>query len=92
MKGIIMKKIFLILALMVAMSFDMSAQRSDGFFKSNGDDWGNRMSDPNDIGVIMPGGLLGSTENDPAAPIGSGLLILTALGAGYAIHSRRNKK
>lgn len=91
MKGIIMKKIFLILALVVAMSFDMSAQRSDGFFKSNGDDWGNRMSDPNDIGVIMPGGLLGSTENDPAAPIGSGLLILTALGGGYLVAKKKKK-
>ena len=82
MKGIIMKKIFLLLALVIAMSFDMSAQRSDNFFKSNGDDWENRMSDPS-IGVIMPGGLLGSTENDPAAPLGSGLLILTVLGLGY---------
>ena len=90
MKGIVMKKIFLILALVFAMSFDMFAQRSDGFFTSNSDDWENRMSNPNEVGLLMPTGILGST-NDENAPLGSGLLILTTLGGGYLIAKKKKK-
>ena len=83
-----MKKIFLILALVFSMSFNLFAQ-TDGFFSAYNDPY-NRISDPNDVGLNMPSGTLGSTTNEPAS-VGCGLLILTALGAGYAIRKRDKK-
>ena len=64
-----------------------TAQRSDGFFKSS-DNYENRTSgiDITDEGGISNYGI-GET-----VPLGSGLLILTAVGAGYAITSRRRNK
>ena len=64
-----------------------TAQRSDGFFKSS-DNYENRTSgiDITDEGGISNYGI-GET-----VPIGNGLLILTAVGAGYAITSRRRNK
>ena len=84
-----MKKIYLTLALVFALSLNMLAQ-SDGFFKSFDNDYYNRMDNPNNIGIVMPSSNLGSTQNDPAVPLGNGLLILTVLGAGYIIR-KRNK-
>ena len=88
MKGIVMKKIFLAIALVFALSVNSFAQNSDGFFNNYDNNPYNRMDDPTGI-LNMPTGALGSTHNE-YAPIGSGLLILTALGAGYVI--RRQKK
>lgn len=83
-----MKKMFLVLVLVFAMSATVFAQYSDGFFKNYDNDNYNRLDDPVDIGLYLPSGTLGSTYNEPA-PLGSGLLILTALGAGYAIRKRK---
>lgn len=62
------------------------AQRNDGFFKGNYDNYQNRTDgiDITDEGGISNWGI-GET-----VPLGSGLLILTAAGAGYAIYRRRN--
>ena len=78
-----MKKIIIALALVMTMSFAASAQ--DGFVA----DW----SMGGDIfrgGFVMPllpidHGLI----DDVTAPLGSGLLILTAMGAGYAVARKR---
>ena len=83
----IMKKLFLILFL--AMSVNVFAQHSDGFFKDYENDYYNRLDEPVDIGLYFPSGMLGSNYNEPGAPVGSGLLILTLLGAGYAIRKRK---
>ena len=82
-----MKKILLILVLVFAMCFGGLAQRSDGFFNADNDDVYNRISDPNDL-LNLPSGGLGSTNNE-SAPLGNGLIILTAIGAGYAIKKRK---
>lgn len=82
-----MKKLFLIL--FFAMSFNVFAQRSDGFFKDYENDCYYRLDAPVDIGLYFPSGMLGSNNNEPGAPLGSGLLILTLLGAGYAIRKRK---
>ena len=59
-----------------------TAQRSDGFFCYNNDIYENRDGD---------GGItIGNMQNDNPIPLGSGLLILTAVGAGYAIYRRRS--
>lgn len=79
-----MKKIFFTIALTVVLGFGASAQR-DGFFN----DWQDfdNLRDGETL-PALPGshGLTG----DQNAPLGSGILILTALGAGYAISKKRD--
>ena len=60
------------------------AQRSDGFFRYNNDIYENRVGEN--------GITIGNMQNDNPTPLGSGLLILTAVGAGYAIACRRRNK
>ena len=86
--GRIMKKMFLVLALVFAMSASVFAQRNDGFFNNYDNDVYNRL-DPIDIGLYLPSGELGASYSEPAAPLGTGLLILTVLGAGYAVRKRK---
>lgn len=78
----------LILLLFVATAMTMSAQsgRNDEFFKNDNDDiYNNRLDN-----IVFTG--LG---NDPfgEAPIGNGILLFVAAGAGYAVMRRkRNTK
>ena len=80
-----MKKILFALALIVTLSLTAGAQNSDAFVN----DWENisRISDPGAF-LLMPNTIIGDTSNSPA-PLGSGLLVLTALGAGYTVAKRR---
>lgn len=74
-----MKKILFTITLVMTMAFCASAQR-DGFFT----DWeyeDRTLSDNN--GLAMPTTPIGSSLNSSAVPLGSGLLVLTALGVGY---------
>lgn len=87
-----MKKILLTIAVIMTISLSTNAQ-SDGFFRTNNFDYfdyRNGIEIGNEIGFALPAGH--GYENDTNSPLGSGLLILTALGAGYAIRARRNKK
>jgi len=84
-----MKKKIFVLALVMTMAFCANAQR-DGFFS----DWqyeDRTVSDPNDFGLSLPNTTIGSNENSNGAPLGSGLLILTALGGGYALIRNKQK-
>ena len=85
-----MKKRLFTIAIVFMMVLGASAQ-TDGFFMESGSgNSGNRT----DISVTLPrlpGGSVGETHTDQTAPLGSGLLILTALSAGYAI-SRKNTR
>ena len=88
----------LLLWLLAACSvMTMHAQKSDGFFRGDNELYNDRT---NGIGVggasseyptldpLNPGfGMGGATEEDPT-PIGSGLVILLAAGAGYALRNR----
>ena len=82
-----MKKVLLTVALVIAMGLGANAQQSDNFFK-NWDDVDNGLVTRET--TTMPN-LVGEHGNpgDVGAPLGSGLLILTALGAGYALKNRR---
>lgn len=82
-----MKKILLAAALVIAMGFGANAQR-DSFFN----DWEDVDNGLGRTGIDMPTlpGSHGLTD-DVNAPLGSGLLILTALGAGYALKKRRQE-
>ena len=79
-----MKKIVLAIALVMTMAMGANAQR-DGFFSNyNSGDRAN-----GDMPAV-PNTEIGNTGN-VSAPLGSGLLILTALGAGYAIRKKENR-
>ena len=85
-----MKKILFSIALTIILGFGANAQylgMSDSFFN----DW--TQSDRLDVGgfsFVLPTSH-GFGEDTPSAPIGSGFLILTALGAGYALKKKREK-
>ena len=79
-----MKKILFAIALLMVLSFGASAQ-SDGFFRSTENEGSGRDASfglPNEHGLTT----------DAPAPLGEGLLILTAMGAGYAIARRKREE
>ena len=81
-----MKKILLAIALIITMGVTANAQ-SDGFFRSYDNNDNTNRTEGNTF--VLPNAHDTNSDYD-SAPLGSGLLILTALGAGYAI-KRRNK-
>jgi hypothetical protein len=82
-----MKKILFAVTLVMTMAFSAKAQ-SDAFFEWNASESEIfRVSGFESLLLPFSHGL----DTDINAPLGSGLLILTALGAGYAI-KRRCKK
>lgn len=86
-----MKKILLATAFVMMMVFGASAQGRDGFFSNWDNGIDNRTTTP-DIDLPNGQGLVTGTDygNDEPAPLGSGLLVLTALGAGYvAVRKKR---
>ena len=84
-----MKKIFFAIAIMMMFGLSANAQggRLDGFF-NNWDDEDTRWGEAT-LGLSMPSSHIGDISNEPVAPLGSGLLVLTALGAGYAAFRKR---
>ena len=82
-----MKKIFFAIVIIMTISLSANAQRGNDAFVTNWDSNSNRIDA---IALTLPGSLIGDDSNDPA-PLGSGLLVLTALGAGYAVAQRRRK-
>ena len=88
-----MKKILFTIAIVLTLGLTANAQgKNDGFFKDWDSDW-TRSSEGYTPGLPEGtiGALLGNQESDPA-PLGSGLLVLTALGAGYAVARKKSKK
>lgn len=77
----------------MTISLTVSAQGRDGFFTSWDNGYGNRTNNAPGTNLELPnaGGLVngGDYGNDEPAPLGSGLLVLTALGAGYAIYRKK---
>jgi hypothetical protein len=85
-----MKKILLAIALVMTLGLSASAQR-DGFFNYD-NIYDNRGGGDNIDYFNLPQQGIGSNYNEPGAPLGTGLLIMTALGAGYAVARRKNRK
>lgn len=87
-----MKKIFLAIAIVFMMVFGANAQYysggSDGLF-TTWDDISNGLDRPGgDIDFpVLPGSHGGGS--DIPAPLGNGLLVLTALGGFYALKRRK---
>ena len=82
-----MKKIILALAIVLSVSLTANAQR-DGFF-NDWDDYGNGLDRTE---IDMPALPTHGLDQNQNAPLGSGLLVLTALGAGYAIARRKREE
>lgn len=83
-----MKKILFAIAIIMTIGITANAQgqgRNDGY---------NRTGSSDDPGLVLPYTIdMGTNNEDPsAAPLGSGLLVLTALGAGYAVARKKNKR
>ena len=79
---------FLTVAIMAMVSFPAVAQ-SDGFFSG----WEkNGIRDDVDNGFDMPGLPAAHGSEEDSTPLGTGLLILTALGAGYAVVKRKEER
>ena len=84
-----MKKFLFSIALTITLGLTASAQfniNTDGFF-NNWDDNEDRFSS-GDLSFVLPANH-GFGEDTPSAPLGSGILVLTALGAGYALKKKR---
>ena len=89
-----MKRILLAIALVLAIGLGANAQRGgDGFF-NNWNDVGNGLDNYNefDNGLRDGPGTPGHGGGDQPAPLGSGLVILGALGAGYAVARRKREE
>ncbi|MBO7073804.1 MAG: hypothetical protein J6W12_02695 [Bacteroidales bacterium] len=84
-----MKKILFAIAFVTMMAFGASAQRMDGFFGNYDNGYDDRGTGNSELILGAPNHNL--TENTTGAPLGSGLLVLTALGAGYAVARKRKK-
>ena len=83
-----MKKIFLTIALTLGLTMGAMAQ-TDAFF-SDYESFSNREGGDNPDLPMLPEGH-GEIGNQNT-PLGSGLLILTALGAGYAALKRKEER
>ena len=81
-----MKNIVLTIALLLAFGLAAQAQR-DAFVTWDDNDAGWNRLDDNGIIFTLPS-MHGSITDDNA-PLGSGLLVLTALGMGYAARKKR---
>ena len=86
-----MKKILFAIAIVLTLGLTANAQESDGFFRNWDNSINRGFGDDDILDISNPGiGTFGASDNEQA-PLGSGLLVLTALGAGYAVvRKRRN--
>jgi hypothetical protein len=85
-----MKKILFAIAIVMMLGMTANAQR-DGFFSDYDNYDGERAT--SGFTPSVPGGdpgIVGDVTADPV-PVGTGLLIMTALGAGYAVARKRRK-
>lgn len=81
-----MKKILFAIAIVLTIGFTANAQGRDGFFSSwDNDNYENRDPDPS-LSLNFPNHF---ETTDNGAPLGTGLLVLTALGAGYAVARKK---
>ena len=77
------KTIVFTMVLAVFSTLQLSAQRSDDFFRVE--------EEFNDNRAIVNWGIINNGIGQSEVPVGSGILILTAAGAGYAIMRRKRK-
>ena len=83
-----MKKILFAIAIVLTISLTANAQGRDSFFSWNdADNETNRYTnDTTDFNLPVQHG----SNDDTTVPVGSGLLIMTALGAAYALKKKQS--
>lgn len=84
-----MKKILFAIAIVMTMSLAASAQGRDGFFSNWDYTTGDRLGEQNDPTFTLPA--YHGVDTNTEAPLGTGLLIITALGAGYAVARKKRQ-
>lgn len=92
-----MKKVLLALALVLTVGLCANAQDNDGRdgLFTDWKDLGNGLDEFDEFNEdptrdpSLPGGHGGG---DTPAPLGSGIVVLTALGAGYALYKKDKKR
>ena len=83
-----MKKILFAIALTITLGLTASAQSyTDSFVDWTDSDTGRTSVD---WAIVFPASHFTNTDQN-GAPLGSGLLVLTALGAGYVVNKRHRK-
>ncbi|MBO7459657.1 MAG: hypothetical protein J6T53_01945 [Bacteroidales bacterium] len=87
-----MKKILFAIAFVTMMTISASAQ-IDGFFDADYTFWDEYRIIGGGVPQIPYDATIGVLGGDIPAPVpvGSGLLVLTALGAGYAVAKKKKK-
>ncbi len=85
-----MKKIIFAIAIVLTLGLTANAQGKNDAFVT---EWGSVSNDTwrSALALTLPSGGLGTIDGDVPAPLGSGLLVLTALGAGYAVAKKRKR-
>ena len=83
-----MKKILFAIVIVLTIGLTANAQSKNDAFVA---DWGSNSRDWTSIDFLLPTGAIGDNSNDFNSPLGSGLLVLTALGAGYAVARKRKR-
>ena len=85
-----MKKILFAIAIVLTIGLTANAQSKNDAFVT---DWegGSRGWGDDPLGILLPSGAIGGSLDQSITPLGSGLLVLTALGAGYAVARKRKK-
>ena len=85
-----LKALVLSMIMTFGLVMPMAAQKSDGFFKNNNEDiYGNRDGE----GTSVTGSGITNQQFGQTVPVGSGLLIMVAAGAGYvAVRRKRARK
>ena len=83
-----MKQFLFSIALIITLGFTASAQSyTDSFVDWTDSDTGRTSVD---WAIVFPASHFTNTDQN-GAPLGSGLLVLTALGAGYVVNKRHRK-
>ena len=88
-KAYTMKQFLFSIALIITLGLTASAQsHTDNFVDWNNGNSGRDFVD--DWAIVFPATHFTNTDQN-GTPLGSGLLVLTALGAGYAVTRKRKK-
>ena len=86
-----MKKILFAIAIVLTITFGAKAQTQSDWFVRDYEDITRENFGGTILPILVTGGV-GIWNNDQSAtPLGSGLLVLTALGVGYAATRKRKK-
>lgn len=85
-----MKKLLVIIVVLM-ISVGASAQ-NDSFFRSNINDYMYDRTTPSVVGTPTFPDPFDNLNHNADAPLGTGLFLLTTLGAGYAISKRRKEE